>query len=263
MKNIFEFAAYCLHTHQFDEKLARTRQAWVLDEKGQLDYQSTQEPQPISKTRFPKRPELLDPQDMPNRKLSTVSGLRAFFHAIAHIEWMAIYLAWDILYRFRQMPLEFYHDWLRVAHEEVEHFSLVRGHMNRMGIDYGDLPAHRGLWDVAEKTANDLMARLALVPRYMEARGLDVTPGMIEKFANAGDWESVDLLTRILHDEVGHVELGSRCFRYVCDQNGLESEEKYKELITQYQKTKRKVALNREFRKKAGFSDAELDWLEN
>jgi len=189
--------------------------------------------------------------------------LRLFFHAIAHVEFVAIYLAWDILYRFRGMPEQFYQDWLRVADEEAQHFALIRTHLLAMQVDYGDLPAHSGLWDHAKDTADDLPGRLAMVPRCMEARGLDVTPALIEKFRILGDAASVAILTRILTDEVGHVELGSYWFKFVCQQRGFEAEAKYRELIDQYYVGgKPKGPFNRELRKVAGFSDAEIDWLE-
>ena len=200
---------------------------------------------------------------MPRRKLTTPEGVAAFFHAIAHVEFMAISLAWDILYRFQNMPETFYLDWLRVADEEAQHFALIRDHLLTMQLDYGDLPAHSGLWDHAKDTAEDLLGRLAMVPRCMEARGLDVTPGLIAKFKKMGDENSVAVLNRILTDEIGHVQLGSYWFAFVCQQQGYEVEAKYRELIKKYYiGGKPKGPFNRELRKIAGFSDAELDWLE-
>jgi uncharacterized ferritin-like protein (DUF455 family) len=167
------------------------------------------------------------------------------------------------LYRFRGLPEQFYQDWLRVADEEAQHFALIRTHLRAMQVEYGDLPAHSGLWDHAKDTADDLPGRLAMVPRCMEARGLDVTPALIEKFSVLGDDASVAILTRILTDEVGHVQLGSYWFKFVCQQRGFEAEAKYRELIDQYYiGGKPKGPLNRELRKIAGFSDVELDWLE-
>lgn len=262
MKNIFKIAAECLHNTEIEKKLEMTHFAWQLNQNEQLDFAFQNEPLPISTTRFPKRPVLSDPRQMPRRKFTTRDGIIAFFHAIAHIEFVAIYLAWDILYRFRGMPRHFYQDWLQVADEEAQHFAMIREHLLKMGVDYGDLAAHSGLWDVAEDTADDLLARLALVPRFMEARGLDVTPGMIEKFKAIGDQRSVFILSRILNDEIGHVELGSRWFSAVCAESGLDPETKYKELVLGQFKGKQRGQINRALRKKAGFSDAELDWLE-
>lgn len=262
MKNIFEFAARCLHSSVIDLKLDMTRQAIQLSRNGALDYNSEKPPQPISSTSFPERPKLCDPRSMPRRKFTTRKGKIAFFHAIAHIEFMAIYLAWDIIYRFRGMPDQFYQDWLSVADEEALHFSMIRTHLQQMGVDYGDLPAHSGLWDIAEDSADSLLARLALVPRYMEAHGLDVTPAMIEKLSEMEDQQGVKILTCILEDEIGHVELGSYWFNFLCIQQGYDPESKYMDLITTRLKGTPRGPINRELRKKAGFSDAELDWLE-
>jgi len=264
MKNVFEFAEACLHNSPIDEKLALTHQARHALENGELSFISDQPVMSIAKVKFPDKPILLAPRDMPKRKLGTVEGVAAFFHAIAHVEFVAIYLAWDMLYRFRGMPDQFYQDWLRIADEEAQHFALIRTHLLAMHVAYGDLPAHSGLWDHAKDTADDLLARLAMVPRCMEARGLDVTPAIIAKFRQLGDDSSVALLNRILTDEVGHVERGSYWFKFVCEQQGFEHEFKYRQLIRQYyQGGKPKGPFNREMRIIAGFSNAELDWLEN
>jgi uncharacterized ferritin-like protein (DUF455 family) len=263
MKNIFEFAEAFFHGENVDEKLALTHQAWHAQITGELTFTPDRSVLPIDQVMFPERPELLAPRQMPRRKLTSVAGVAAFFHAIAHVEFVAIYLAWDILYRFRGLPEQFYLDWLRVADEEAQHFDLIRTHLRAMQIDYGDLPAHSGLWDHAKDTADDLPGRLAMVPRCMEARGLDVTPALIEKFSMLGDDASVAILTRILTDEIGHVELGSYWFKFICQQRGFEAEAKYRELIGQYYVGgKPKGPFNRELRKRAGFSDAEIDWLE-
>lgn len=263
MKNLFVFAEACLHKADINEKLALTHQAWQSCITGELGLASNQLVLSINQVKFPDKPELLAPRQMPNRKLTTADGIAAFFHAIAHVEFVAIYLAWDMLYRFRGMPDQFYLDWLRVADEEAQHFELIREHLQGMQVSYGDLPAHHGLWDHAKDTADDLLARLAMVPRCMEARGLDVTPAIIDKFRALGDDASVAILNRILTDEVGHVELGSYWFKFVCQQRGVEPEAKYQELINQYYLGgKPKGPFNRELRKIAGFSNAELDWLE-
>jgi uncharacterized ferritin-like protein (DUF455 family) len=263
MNNVFEFAEAFFCQVNIDEKLALTHQAWQAHSNGELTFTSDRPVLQIDQVIFPEKPDLLAPRQMPRRKLTTAEGVAAFFHAIAHVEFVAIYLAWDILYRFRDMPKAFYQDWLRVADEEAQHFALIRTHLRAMQVDYGDLPAHSGLWDHAKDTADDLLGRLAMVPRCMEARGLDVTPTLIEKFRLLGDDASVAILTRILTDEVGHVELGSKWFKFVCRQRGFETEAKYRELIDQYYVGgKPKGPFNRELRKIAGFSDAEIDWLE-
>jgi uncharacterized ferritin-like protein (DUF455 family) len=264
MKNIFEYAEAFFQHQNIDEKLALTHRAWQSCAAGELTFTSNLSAWPIDQVTFPERPVLLAPRQMPRRKLTSAAGVSAFFHAIAHVEFVAIYLAWDILYRFRDMPRQFYQDWLRVADEEAQHFELIRAHLQTMQLEYGDLPAHSGLWDHAIDTADDVLDRLALVPRCMEARGLDVTPMLIEKFKLLGDEPSVSILTRILTDEIGHVELGSYWFKLVCQQRNLQPEIKYQNLIDKYYVGgKPKGPFNRELRKTAGFSDAEIDWLES
>ena len=263
MKNLFEFAEVCLYNANIEEKLELTHQAWQTLVNGELILNSNHPILPIAQVSFPVNPILLAPRHMPKRKLNTTEGVSAFFHAIAHVEFVAIYLAWDIIYRFRGMPEQFYQDWLLIADEEAQHFELIRSHLQAMQLDYGDLPAHNGLWDHATDTADDLLARLAVVPRCMEARGLDVTPAIIGRFRQLGDDLSVALLKRILTDEVGHVERGSYWFKFLCKQQGFEAEAKYRQLIKQYyQGGKPKGPFNREMRIIAGFSSAELDWLE-
>lgn len=263
MDSVFDYAEACLHCADINNQLTLTHQASRLMTEGSLTFETGLPVRPIADVVFPDRPILMLPRAMPQRKLTTPEGVAAFFHAIAHVEFIAIYLAWDILYRFRGLPLAFYQDWLKVADEEARHFALIRNRMRTLGIDYGDLPAHGGLWEHATDTADDLLARLALVPRCMEARGLDVTPALIEKFKDLEDASSVAVLTRILTDEVGHVEIGSRWFKYACGRQGLNFEDHYRELVTRYFKGgKPRGPFNRELRIIAGFSNAELDWLE-
>ncbi len=263
MENIFKMAELCLQRAEINEKIALTHQAALLKDKNQLSLLSSQVVVPIKHTVFPMKPELLSPRKMPKRGLHSENGKAAFFHALAHIEFMAIYLAWDIIYRFRGLPDKFYQDWLNVADEEATHFEMLRQHLLKMGLDYGDLPAHQGLWDHAVDTADDLLARLAIVPRCMEARGLDVTPGMIEKFKCQGDSLSVSILSRILEDEVEHVATGSFWFQYLCEEQGLDAGLTYQRLILKYFKGKPKGPFNREMRIIAGFTNDELDWLES
>ena len=157
----------------------------------------------------PARPELVPATAVDKRKTSTAEGYAAMLHAIAHIEFNAINLALDAAYRFRNMPFQFVRDWVRVAKEEVFHFCLMRGRLNSLGYDYGDFEAHGHLWDMAYKTAYDPLLRMALVPRVLEARGLDVTPGIRAKVAQRGDVETCDVLDIIYRDEVGHVAIGN------------------------------------------------------
>ena len=185
----------------------------------------------------------------------------ALLHSVAHIEFTAIQLAWDHLYRFRGLPIEYYIDWLGVAHEEAEHFSLIQARLQQLGSTYGELCAHAGLWSIACDTAYDLAARMAMVPRFMEARGLDVTPGMIERLAQVGDGESVAALEVILRDEVGHVDLGSKWFRWACATRGVDPETQYFKLIERHMQGQARGPFNVALRLKAGFTEAELNLL--
>jgi len=264
MNNLFDFADACLHRTEIDEKLRLTTDAWQLYQQGELQFDSLSEPKGIEFVGFPEKPELLAPRYMARRKLGSVEGVQAFYHALAHIEFIAIYLAWDIIYRFRDLPEKFYQDWLQVAQEEALHFNLIRDHLRNLGIDYGDLPAHQGLWEHAQDTAHDVLARLAIIPRCMEARGLDVTPGMIEKIRKLKDEEGVQILTRILEDEQQHVQFGSEWFYWLCHEQQLEPEATFKALILRYYKNnKPKGPFNIEMRLKVGFTENELAWLED
>lgn len=184
--NLQAYAEHCLGSPEVETKLAVSHEAWRACLAGELDFGIEGEPRPIGFARFPERPRRVDPRGLPRRGINTVDGRVALLHAVAHIEFSAIQLAWDHLYRFRGLPQDYYLDWLRVAAEEAEHFTLVRQRLRELGADYGDLPVHGGLWSMAEETAYDVAARMALVPRFMEARGLDVTPGMIERLRRAG-----------------------------------------------------------------------------
>ncbi|MFV2058247.1 MAG: ferritin-like domain-containing protein [Thiohalomonadales bacterium] len=202
------------------------------------------------------------PRRLVQRGLQSQEGRAALVHAIAHIEFNAINLALDAVYRFRDMPCQYYDDWLHVAAEEAQHFQLVATHLDELGYQYGDFPVHSGLWDMALHTADDVLVRMALVPRVLEARGLDVTPAMIKRFESSGDARFADVLRIILRDEIGHVEIGTRWFHYCCDERGLDSLSKFKQLFRQYTDARVKLPLHREARLQAGFSNDELDYLE-
>jgi uncharacterized ferritin-like protein (DUF455 family) len=262
MKSLFDYACDCLQAVDIEQKLATTHAAWQAMQNGTLTWAADEPLAPMSATRFPSRPLLLPPRQMPKRRLNAERGVATLFHALAHIEFVAIYLAWDMVYRFRGLPAQFYRDWLKVADEEAQHFDLIRNHLRELGMDYGDLPAHQGLWEHAQDTEHDVLARLAIVPRCMEARGLDVTPVMIEKFQARNDPASVAILTRILQDEIGHVAIGSHWFKRLCQQQSLDFEQKYRELLQQFYPGKPKGPFNQEMRIMAGFSIAELTWLE-
>jgi len=202
------------------------------------------------------------PRDLPRRRLGSTLGRATLLHALAHIEFNAINLAWDAVYRFREKPEAYYADWVSVAAEEAYHFRLLCERLGVHGFGYGDFDAHDGLWEMARKTAHDPLVRMALVPRVLEARGLDVTPGIIQRLQQAGDSAAVDVLKIILHDEIGHVEIGTRWFRYLCAERGLDPEATFAQLLHQYMKGQVKKPFHYQARKQAGFKEIEMETLE-
>ncbi len=206
----------------------------------------------------PQRPALVPPRLVGRRSMVTVEGRAMLIHALAHIEFNAMNLALDAIWRFAGMPADYYADWLRVAKEEAEHFSMLAAHLRLLGCEYGDHPAHDSLWEMAEKTSGDVLARMALVPRTLEARGLDATPGVRAKLAQAGDLAAAGILDIILREEVGHVEIGNRWYGYLCGQRGLEPRATYAELAAFHEAPVLKGPFNIEARRRAGFTEAEL-----
>jgi len=188
-------------------------------------------------------------------------GRAALIHAICHIEFNAINLALDAVYRFRDMPDQYYSDWLKVAAEEAYHFSLLAEHLQTLGYTYGDFVAHNGLWEMALETDYDVLVRMALVPRVMEARGLDVTPSIIAKLEKTGDQRVVEILQIIQHDEIGHVEIGTRWYRYLCELRGLPAFDTFIDLVNRHMKGHLRGPFELESRKQAGFSPEELAYL--
>ena len=209
----------------------------------------------------PQRPVLVPPRELPQRSPQTAQGHAALIHAVAHIEFNAINLALDAVWRFADLPPGFYADWLRVAHEEALHFRLLQAHLRTLGHAYGDFEAHDGLWMMTAKTATDVVARMALVPRLLEARGLDATPPMQARLARVGDTRAVEILEIILHDEVGHVEVGNRWFRYLCALQGLDPLTHFRWLARHYGAPRLKPPFNLDARRRAGFEEAELSAL--
>lgn len=209
----------------------------------------------------PAKPELVAPKDVPRRRNNQVTGHATLIHAICHIEFNAINLALDAVARFADMPRAFYLDWLRVADEEAKHFGLLRDYLQADVFDYGDFPAHNGLWEMAQKTANDTLARMALVPRVLEARGLDVTPGIMEKLKGSGDHRAVEILQLILEEEIGHVAIGTRWFNYLCAQQDCAPGATFAKLLEANFKGALRGPFHLEARREAGFSEDELEWL--
>ena len=212
----------------------------------------------------PALPRLVHPARVPRRSPARPEGLAALLHAIAHIEFNAINLALDAAWRFDGMPAAFHLDWVRVAAEEAYHFTLLVDHLRSLGHAYGDFEAHDGLWGMCEKTAGDVVARMALVPRTLEARGLDATPQIQDKLRQAGSpaaQRAVEILDIILRDEVGHVAVGNRWYRWLCERDGLDPVAHYAQLVEHYCAPRLYPPFNRAARLEAGFSEEELAWL--
>jgi uncharacterized ferritin-like protein (DUF455 family) len=210
----------------------------------------------------PERPRLVLPIDLPRRTPFTPEGRPALLHAVTHIEFNAINLALDAVWRFAGLPDAYYRDWIRVASEEALHFTLLREHLRNLGHDYGDFDAHDGLWAMAEKTTGDATARMALVPRTLEARGLDATPPMRARFARAGDARAAEILDLILGDEVGHVAVGNRWYRWLCARDGVDPLAHYALLAQRHGAPRLHGPFNLEARARAGFTSDELAALQ-
>lgn len=210
----------------------------------------------------PERPRLVEHIQLKAPSMRTPAGIAALVHAIAHIELNAIDLALDICWRFAGMPEAFYRDWLRIAREEATHFMLLREHLLELGFDYGHFDAHNALWDMAERTKHDLLARIALVPRTLEARGLDASPAVRAKLVGAGDRKAGEILDIILRDEIGHVAAGNRWYRFLCEQRGLDPVATYAELAARHQAPRLRAPFNLAARRAAGFDEAELAALQ-
>jgi len=263
MTNLYDLTARCLWADDAEEKLTLTDELGQMWRDGLLSLTSQDDPKPVGEPGRPEKPVLVKFSEVPKRGLGTSQGRAALVHAVTHIEFNAINLALDAVYRFRDLPKEFYGDWIRVAVEEVSHFRLLRNRLKQLGFDYGDFPAHNGLWDMAKRTAHDPLARMALVPRTLEARGLDVMPGIIERLRRAGDAETIPSLEIILREEVGHVEIGSRWFKYLCGQRGLDYEQTFRDLVGKYFFGQLRGPFDYAARQKAGFTARELEALEN
>jgi len=239
----------CVHALQAD---------WLA---GNLDPAIAAARTPIDRPGQPQKPELILPQKVPRRRADTLPGRAALIHALAHIEFNAINLALDAAHRFAGMPLAYYADWLRVADEEALHFELLNTYLTTLGYAYGDFPAHNGLWEMALKTAHDPLVRMALVPRVLEARGLDATPLIVDKLRAVNDTRMVEILAIIERDEIGHVAIGSHWFGWLCGARGLEPETTFRQLLVDYDAPPLKPPFNLAARRQAGFSESELAWL--
>src|SRR5690242_4729316 len=262
MTDLHAAAKRCLDAADPAEKLRLTHATWQALQAGELAPDAAAPaPLPIGAPGRPTRPVLVSARQVPQRGLGTPEGRAALVHAAAHSEFNAINLAWHAVSRFRCMPADYYRDWASCAHDGARHFSLLSDRLAELGHAYGDFDAHNGLWEMAEKTAHHDTARMALVPRVLEARGLDVTPGMIERLRHAGDERTIAVLEVILREEVAHVAAGTRWYRWCCERDGIDPFDAFFDLLRDYLGVSLRGPFNRPARLEAGFVEAELDRL--
>ncbi len=255
---LFDQVHDCLMLVQPTAKVSRIHDICDQWSKGGLALQTETLPVQVVVPGRPERPELVDPREVPKRGFNSESARIRLVHAITHIEFNAINLALDAVYRFRGMPQQYYADWLRVADEEALHFTLLNDYLISKGASYGDYAAHNGLWEMALKSDHDVLVRMALVPRVLEARGLDVTPGMINKLQAAGDTALVDILEVIYRDEIGHVKIGSHWFNELCKQRSVSPHTTFSELLDEYMEDAVFGSFDEAVRTQAGFSSQEI-----
>jgi uncharacterized ferritin-like protein (DUF455 family) len=265
--SLCEAALNILNTHDAHQKAKKTRTYATLWREGEITDLGQVNDIPDRPAR-PNKPVLLMPRDMPKRKKAgTDKNKIALLHALSHIELNAIDLAWDIIVRYSHyytaddfsLPIDFYNDWLKVADDEAKHFLMLSDRLSDFNAKYGDLPAHNGLWEAATKTAKDFAARLAIVPMVLEARGLDVTPGMIEHMLSQGDTKTADMLKIIHDDEITHVAAGTVWFKKWCAHFGHDEEEYFQSLVKTYFNANLKKPFNHPSREEAGMI---RDWYE-
>jgi len=258
--NGFELAYHALMNNTIEEKIKLTQQLYALSVNHQLDYSDAFPIQKTPNPGSPQKPELVRFQSVPRRDSSDLGFINTI-HAICHIEFNAINLALDAIYRFQDMPEPFYQDWIQVAFEEAKHFSLLSAYLLKLGYQYGDFDAHDGLWQMTTDTDYDVLARMALVPRVLEARGLDATPKIQKRFKHSNFSHMVDILDIIFKDEINHVKIGNTWFHYLCQQRQVDPLTTFDKLVKKHIGAQLRGPFNIEARKLANFSQQELDYL--
>lgn len=261
MKNFFDQIEQLILTEDLNLKVEGTQQLAQNLSLTEADLEVDNNIIDIPKPGYPKALELVAPRQLKRRGIQTQNGRNILMHAVAHIEFNAINLALDAAYRFRHQPKQYYLDWIGIAADEARHFGLIRDYLNQYDCDYSNLPAHNGLWEMAVDTDYDVLARMALVPRVLEARGLDVTPSMIKKLQGVGDHQAVAILKTIYNDEIGHVEKGSSWFFYHCKLRNLEPKSTFITLVEKHLHGELRGPFNVSARLKAGFDELEMQQL--
>lgn len=245
-------------TADLEEKKTLAHAAAGLWFKKSLSRTGTRHPQDMMPARpgRPEQPILLAPRDMPGRSTGGIRGRIALLHSLAHIELNAVDLTWDLIGRFagENMPRSFFDDWVKVGLEEAKHFGLLQRRLEAYESHYGALPAHDGLWEATQETSHSLLARLAILPLVLEARGLDITPSILKKLAAAGDIESAKVLEIIYRDEKTHVAFGVKWFRFMCDKQALRADETFHHLVRKHFRGALKPPFNDRARSQAGLT---------
>ncbi len=262
MNNLYQQAQHCLLLSDPDEKMALTMELFAAWKNNSLEWSEGEAPNLNIDPGRPIRPTLISPAEVPKRGFGSETRRAALIHALTHIELTAVDLAWDTVYRYRDLPKEYYDDWINTAADETRHFLALRERLRTMGFDYGDFPAHNRLWQHAVDTADDLMDRMAIVHRVMEARALDVVPHTLERFRSIGDAETAAVLTEVANDETAHVGAGTRWFHFRCREEGVDPEHKFFQLVMKYIGHYPRGPFNHDARRKAGFSENEMTLLE-
>ncbi|MBW5290215.1 MAG: hypothetical protein Rsou_2014 [Candidatus Ruthia sp. Asou_11_S2] len=260
--NVFELAYQALMSTEIDEKINLVNQLNGFKNNQVLDYQSSFHQQSIPTPGKPEKPILVRFQSVPKRDKSDMGFIKTI-HAICHIEFNAINLALDAVYRFKDMPDKFYQDWIQVAFEESQHFSLINHYLIKIGYQYGDFQAHNGLWKMTKDTDYDVLARMALAPKVLEVRGLDVIPNIQKKFKHSNFKAMVKILDTIFSDEINHVKIGNYWFHTLCQQRFLDPIQTFDQLVKKHIGNQLRGPFNIEARKLANFSQQELDYLQS
>ena len=261
MKDFFDQIEQLILTKDIEQKVTGTLKLARNLSQVDSNFEATKRIVDIPTPGYPETLQLVAPRELKRRGIQTQGGRNILLHAVAHIEFNAINLALDAAYRFRNEPPQYYLDWIGIAADEARHFGLLRDYLNQHDCDYGDLPAHNGLWEMAVDTSYDVLARMALVPRVLEARGLDVTPGMIKKLRKVGDQTAVAILETIYQDEIGHVEKGSYWFFHHCRLRSLEPRNTFLTMVEKHLHGELRGPFNISARLQAGFDEQEMKQL--
>ncbi|MDH5654565.1 MAG: ferritin-like domain-containing protein [Spirochaetia bacterium] len=260
--NLFNISHDAIIANSIEGKLNAVREISSLWNSKSLTKENSIEVYDIKSPGRPEVIKIVHKTDLPKRNLNHREGIGAFIHALTHIEFEAIHLGLDVIFRFRNMSEDFYSDWINLTEEECTHFELLNGHLKEFGYQYGDFPVHAELWELARLSKNSLLERMAVVPRMAEARGLDVSPSMQNRLRKAGYLKTEKILQKIYEDEIGHVGIGSKWFAALCEEKKQNSFDTYISILHKYGFTELRKPINREARLAAGFTEKELDYFE-